>query len=40
LEKANHEVLEAILANLRWLQQLRVKKYWLDLQLFFKYNIY
>jgi hypothetical protein len=27
LEKANHEVLEAILRTLRWLCQLRVKKF-------------
>jgi hypothetical protein len=38
LEKANHEVLEAILANLRWLRRLRVKKYWLDPQPQILYN--
>lgn len=38
LEKANHEVLEAILANLRWLQRLRVKKFCLDLQPQILYN--
>jgi hypothetical protein len=38
LEKANHEVLEAILRTLRWLPQLRVKKFILDLQPYFKYN--
>lgn len=38
LEKANHEVLEAILANLRWLLRLRVKKYWLDPQPQILYN--
>ena len=31
LEKANHEVLEAILTNLQWLLRLRVKKFSLDL---------
>ena len=38
LEKANHEVLEAILANLRWLRWLRVRKFTLDPQPQFMYN--
>jgi hypothetical protein len=38
LEKANHEVLEAILQNLRWLWRLRVRKFSLDPQPQLLYN--
>jgi hypothetical protein len=38
LEKANHEVLEALVAKLAWLVRLGVKKYWLDAPAAIWYN--
>lgn len=38
LEKANHDVLEALVYNMQWSLQLRVKKFSLDLQPQFWYN--